>query len=75
MAERGIAEKVACLARRLLVTLSGDAGGAVPRRGRVPVHLFELKIDDNVKLGILPEALWYARLVHRSRIGDFGGRA
>jgi hypothetical protein len=39
------------------------------------VHLFELKIDDNVKLGILPKALWYARFVHRIRIGDFGGKA
>jgi hypothetical protein len=39
------------------------------------VHVFELKIADNVKLGILPEALWYSRLLHRIRIGDFGGRA
>lgn len=39
------------------------------------VHLFELKIADNVKLGILPEALWYARLLHRVRTADFGGRA
>ncbi|MCW5817886.1 MAG: hypothetical protein KIT84_43200 [Labilithrix sp.] len=47
---------------------------AVAVDGRT-VHLFELKIANNVKLGILPEALWYSRLLHRIRIGDFGGRA
>lgn len=38
------------------------------------VHLFELKKDRNSKVGIIPEALWYARLLHRVRTRDFGGR-
>jgi len=37
------------------------------------VHLFELKKDGNLKVGMLPEALWYARLLHRIRVDDFGG--
>jgi len=37
------------------------------------VHLFELKKPGNTKLGILPEAIWYARLIHQVRVGDFGG--
>jgi hypothetical protein len=37
------------------------------------VHLFELKSADNINVGMLPEALWYARLLHRIRVGDFGG--
>jgi hypothetical protein len=40
---------------------------------RLTVHLFELKKPGNTKLGILPEAFWYARLLHRIRVGDFGG--
>lgn len=37
------------------------------------IHLFELKKPDNIKLGILPEAFWYARLLHRIRERNFGG--
>jgi hypothetical protein len=43
------------------------------RDGRT-IHLFELKKDDNRKVGIIPEALWYARLLHRVRTRDLDGR-
>lgn len=44
------------------------------------VHLFELKALDrrgkpNAPLGILPEALYYGRLLHHARVGLDGGRA
>lgn len=44
---------------------------ALARDGRT-VHLFELKGGTNNKLGILPEAFWYARLLHAVRTGTFG---
>lgn len=47
---------------------------ATARDGRT-VHVFELKDAGNCKVGILPEALWYARLLHAVRTGDLGGRA
>jgi hypothetical protein len=37
------------------------------------LHLFELKARDNAKVGILPEALAYARLLHHVRVGRIGG--
>ncbi len=43
------------------------------RDGRT-VHLFELKKAGKPKVGILPQALWYARLLHRVRTRDLGGR-
>ncbi len=46
-----------------------------PSRDGRTVHLFELKDGGNCKVGILPEALWYARLLHAVRTGNLGGRA
>ncbi len=44
-----------------------------PTRDGRTVHVFELKAAGNSKVGILPEALWYARLLHRIRTRDLGG--
>jgi hypothetical protein len=41
--------------------------------GRV-LHLFELKTRKNAEVGILPEALAYARLLHHLRLGRFAGQ-
>lgn len=38
------------------------------------IHLFELKRNDNRKVGIISEALWYARLLHRVRTRGLDGR-
>lgn len=38
-------------------------------RDRRVLHLFELKIDGNQKVGIIPEALYYARLIGYARTG------
>lgn len=37
------------------------------------VHLIELKTRGNSELGILPEALYYARMMHHARKGRIGG--
>lgn len=42
--------------------------------GRV-AHLIELKTHDNAHVGILPEALYYARLLHHLRTGRIAGGA
>ncbi len=42
--------------------------------GRV-AHLIELKTVDNAHVGILPEALYYARLLHHLRTGRIAGGA
>jgi hypothetical protein len=36
-------------------------------------HLVELKASGNTSVGILPEALYYARLLHKVRVGEFLG--
>jgi hypothetical protein len=46
-----------------------------PSKDGNTVHLFELKKDGNLMVGMLPQALWYARLLHRIRVGDFGGKS
>ncbi len=38
-------------------------------RDRTVLHLFELKINGNQKVGIIPEALYYARLIGYARAG------
>jgi hypothetical protein len=38
------------------------------------LHLFELKKSGNQQLGLLPEALWYARLMHNVRRRQIAGR-
>ncbi len=38
-------------------------------------HLFELKVKNNVKVGILPELLAYAWLIHSAKVGLPDGRA
>ena len=65
--------------RRISSTTRWSPGGKsqidlwAPAPDGETVHLFELKKDGNLKVGMLPEALWYARLLHRIRVGDFGG--
>ena len=39
------------------------------------IHLFELKDAGNCKVGILAEAFWYARLLHRVRTRSLNGCA
>lgn len=41
---------------------------------RVTLHLFELKVEGNMPLGILPEALYYTRLLHYVRTCGVDGR-
>ena len=38
-------------------------------------HLFELKVGGNTQVGVLPELLTYAWLLHRARVGLPGGAA
>ncbi len=38
-------------------------------RDETVLHLFELKIKGNQKVGIIPEALYYARLIGYARVG------
>jgi hypothetical protein len=38
------------------------------------VHLFEIKAGRNMPLGIIPEALYYTRLLHYARVGLDDGR-
>lgn len=45
-----------------------------PSTDSTTIHLFELKDRGNNGLGILPEAFWYARLVHAVRCNNFVGR-